>query len=578
MSYTSEKHAQVVISLLKAHGIKRVIASPGTTNMAFVASIQNDPFFVLYSSVDERSAAYMACGMAAETHEPIVLSCTGATASRNYLPGLTEAYYRKLPILAITSAQIKAKIGQHIPQVIDRTSPPKDTLKLSVDLPVVKDDDDVWECETKVNRAIHALYRHGGGPAHINLPTVYSRDFSHKVLPEYRAIKRWTVSYEEQWPKLTGRVAVFVGSHKTWTQAETTTLDRFCEVNDAVVFCDHTSGYCGKFRVQGALIGGQSGAERADIVADTMIHIGEVSGDYQSDDLIGRNIWRISPDGEIRDTFGRLDHVFEMQESTFFERYSKGDPKPNTYLNRCHTRIKSLRERLPDLPFSNIWLASKLAHRIPEGTTIHFAILNSLRAWNFFELPKGVRSASNVGGFGIDGCMSSAVGAALTDPDRPFYLVTGDLAFFYDMNVLGNRHLSHNFRVLLVNNGNGTEFTQFGHPGSELGSAANRFIAAGGHFGRQSTTLVRNYAEALGIEYISITEKSELESAASVWLEPGARERPLLIEAFTAPEDESKALKAMKSLETGRKADAKELAKAMLGPQNIRALKRVLGK
>ena len=96
--YTAERNVQIIISLLKANGIKRVVASPGTTNMTFIGSIQQDPFFEIFSSVDERSAAYLACGMAAETNEPVVLSCTGATASRNYMPGLTEAFYRKLPV------------------------------------------------------------------------------------------------------------------------------------------------------------------------------------------------------------------------------------------------------------------------------------------------------------------------------------------------------------------------------------------------------------------------------------------------------------------------------------------------
>ena len=51
--YTVERNVQIVISLLKAHGIRKVIASPGTTNMTFVGSIQNDPFFEIYSSVDD---------------------------------------------------------------------------------------------------------------------------------------------------------------------------------------------------------------------------------------------------------------------------------------------------------------------------------------------------------------------------------------------------------------------------------------------------------------------------------------------------------------------------------------------
>ena len=68
--YTSERSVQILISLLKQHGIKKVVASPGTTNITLVASLQQDDWFNMYSSVDERSAAYIACGMAAESGEP----------------------------------------------------------------------------------------------------------------------------------------------------------------------------------------------------------------------------------------------------------------------------------------------------------------------------------------------------------------------------------------------------------------------------------------------------------------------------------------------------------------------------
>lgn len=83
--YTAEKNAQILIQLMKEHGIRKVVASPGSTNICFVASIQQDPFFEIYSSVDERSAAYIACGLSAESGEPVAISCTGATASRNYI-------------------------------------------------------------------------------------------------------------------------------------------------------------------------------------------------------------------------------------------------------------------------------------------------------------------------------------------------------------------------------------------------------------------------------------------------------------------------------------------------------------
>ena len=172
--YTNEKHTQILIALLKAHGIKKVVASPGATNICFIASVQHDPYFEIYSSVDERSAAYMACGLSAESGEPVALSCTGATASRNYIPALTEAFYRKLPILAITSTQRMDRIGHNIPQVIDRRVPLNDTVKMSVQVSEINNEEDKWACEIAINKAILELKHHGGGPVHINLVTNYS--------------------------------------------------------------------------------------------------------------------------------------------------------------------------------------------------------------------------------------------------------------------------------------------------------------------------------------------------------------------------------------------------------------------
>lgn len=86
----------------------------------------------------------------------------------------------------------------------------------------------------------------------------------------------------------------------------------------------------------------------------------------------------------------------------------------------------------------------------------------------FFELPHGTKSASNVGGFGTDGSLSAVIGASLINPNNLYFCVLGDLAFFYDINSLGNRHIGKNLRILLVNNGKGCEFTHYLNPGHIL--------------------------------------------------------------------------------------------------------------
>ena len=546
--YTAEKAQQIIIALLKAHKIRKVVASPGTTNLTLVASMQQDPWFEMYSSVDERSAAYIACGMAAESGEPVVLSCTEATASRNYMSALTEAYYRKLPILAITCNHSADRVGHHAAQVIDRSILPNDIAKVSVNIPVVKDNEGIWACTVKVNKAILELSRHGGGPAHINLSTTMSRDYSVQQLPPVRVIHRYTP--EDELPPLPeGRIGVFVGSHKRWTPEETEALDRFCAANDAVVLCDQTSGYKGKYRVLFSLVACQEKYASPLRALDTIIHIGEISGDYYSLGVGYRSkrAWRVSVDGELRDTTRHLTAVFEMSESTFFKLYTKEEAEPKTTLLELFRAECDLAEKYrPELPFSNAWIARQVAPKLPAGCAVHLGILNTLRSWNFVEVPPTVSTFCNVGGFGIDGDISAMIGASLANKDKLYYAVLGDLAFFYDMNVLGNRHVGNNCRILLINNGRGIEFRNYGHPGHDFGEAADGYIAAAGHFGSKSPQLVRRYAENLGYEYLSASDKEEFLAAYERFLSPEITDKPMVFEVFTATEDEDEALRRLR--------------------------------
>lgn len=576
--YTNERNVQIVIALLKAHGIHRVIASPGTTNMTFVVSIENDSWFQIWSSVDERSAAYLACGMAAETGEPVVISCTGATASRNYMPGLTEAYYRKLPVLAITSTRGNHQVGHLIDQQIDRRKLPNDIAMESVTIPMVKDYEDERFCEIEANKAILALKLNGGGPAHINLYTRYSQDFSVTELPHVNAIYRHTI-FDQKLPDIpkNGRIVIFVGSHANFSERLTAAVDKFCATYDSVVLCDHTSGYRGKYEVHYQLACGQQKWHSPLANANLCIHIGEVSGSQFN--VYAAHTWRVSPDGALRDTFGNLRRVFMMPEEEFFERYAEDDASHTELLEAMTAEVDTIKEKLPELPFSNIWMAQQMCNKLPKGCELHLGILHSLRSWNFFKLPAGILAKCNVGGFGIDGGLSTMIGASFVQPEKIFIGIFGDLAFFYDLNVIGNRHVGNNVRILLINNGKGNEFRNYNHPCYFLGEEADMYVAAAGHYGNKSNTLVKDYATDLGYEYLAASNKNEFNSVIERFLTPKFTDKPILLEVFTITEDESKALElTLKILSDPKsiiKNSFKYIAKNMLGKNGYEAIKRI---
>ncbi len=574
--YTDEINAQILISLLKKHNIKKVIASPGTTHISFLASIQNDEFFEIYSCVDERSACYMACGLATESGEPVVLTCTGATASRNYISGLTEAYYRKLPIIAITGAQHPGRIGQHIAQVIDRSNPLNDMVKVSILADTVHSEEDRWACNLNINKALLECRHNGGGPVHINLVSTYSNNFDVPEIPSERKIDR--IESNDNIPLInSNNVAIFVGSHKKWSDNLTKEVEEFCQKYNAVVLCDHTSNYHGKYKIMPNLICDQNGYFSPLKNIDTLIHIGDVSGAYIS--LNPKTVWRVNPDGEIRDPFKKLRYVFEMDELEFFKKYnnSKEVFTNNEYYQKWLTEQEMVNKKLKeiDFPFSNIWVAQNTIDLLPENSILHLGILNTLRSWNYFSPKQKLFCYSNTGGFGIDGNVSSLIGASLNNPSKKVYGIVGDLAFFYDMNSLGNREIQNNLRLIVINNGCGAEFHLARHRASKLDSGmAEKFIAADGHNGNKSKKLVKDYAEDLGFDYLSASNKEEYLTNIKRFINDN--EKSIIFEIFTDAKLESDALNTMNNLV--QTFSGKQMIKNVIGEKNINRLKKIIKK
>lgn len=295
-----------------------------------------------------------------------------------------------------------------------------------------------------------------------------------------------------------------------------------------------------------------------------------------------KSVWRVSPDGALQDRFKVLTTIFDMDIEHFFNHYSTDKIGNDSYLMLCKEALAGVRSQIPELPFSNIWLASQLAPKLPEDIVIHFSRSHTYRSWSFFDLPKSSKSISNVGGCGIDGSISSLIGASLVDTEKLYYLFIGDLAFFYDMNSLGNRHVGSNIRILLINNGVGTEFRNYGHPVAGFGEDANAYVAAGGHNGNKSTELVKHYAQSLGFEYLSASSKDDYMAVYERFVTSEITDRPMIFEIFTTSNEESEALKLIRNITPppaeGLGGMVKKGIKSIVGDDGIKSLKRIKSK
>lgn len=562
--YTDDKNAQVVLSLLKQYGIRKIVINPGTTNVPIARSVDQDDFFEVYSVVDERSAAYFAGGLAFASGEPVVISCTGATASRNYLSGLTEAYYRDLPVIALTSRHHTVDYSDLYPQLLDRTVSQNDIKRFAALLPYVKDTEDYKKCVFLVNKALHFATDKGGGPVHIDLTVSPKYSFTTKSLPEVQKIEYYnseTIPVEELRRDIRKKkIAVFIGSHKPFNATTETAIGNFARACGAPVFCDHTSSYKGENAI---LISAVSDLAQTNNKPDLIIDIGLICGDYSASRLFsGVATWRVSEDGEYHNRMGvqKLEKVFEMSEGLFFgELLSSGAPHSDYY-----SELKEEMGELivPSLPLSNTYISSRLSHDIPKNSILHLSILNSLRNMDFFELDKSILVSSNVGGFGIDGALSTAIGQSMACPDRLVFCLIGDLAFFYDMNSLGMRHIGKNLRILLVNNGEGVEFRLNNRLESQWGEDTDAYIAAKGHNGSSEL-----WVKSRGLSYLSAGSKEDFERAFKEFVDPDLDHfdgRSVVFEVFTSVLDEQHALQHMRNANRPVRQDPKPTVKQQI--------------
>lgn len=530
--YENIENIKLVVKLLKEHDIRNLVISPGGTNIPLIKEVQDDAFFRCYSVVDERSALYFAIGIYLQTGKPVAMICTSAQATRNYIPGLTEAYYKHVPILAITMEKHPRFKYQEYMQAPDQTSLPKDCIKKSYELPFIKDINDIYHSRRLINEAILELTNNGYGPVQLCIPWL---DFKiNEIKPKNIRIDRYMASDVNKFNIDNKKILLVIGEHRKFSEEEKKSINYFCNNTNVVVYTNHLSNFYNDFSVEGNLLLSTINDDNFEkIKPDILITIGGQTGDYplylrmsqtKYNDI---EHWRVAEDGEIIDTYDKLKYVFKGKIEEFFSNV-KENKINHTYINQWNQELKRLNVNI-ELPFSNVSIAQYLHTKIASGTIMQFSILNSLRVWNLFKLNKDVECYSNVGAFGIDGGMSTLIGQSVVS-DKLSIMIIGDLAFLYDINSLGIRHIKNNLRILIINNNGGIEFKY----GNEDKKDMDRYIAAANHYKN-----AKGWAETCGFKYIAVNDMEAFCLASEEFLK--ISDKPIIIEAFISDDDESEA-------------------------------------
>ncbi|MBR2247910.1 MAG: 2-succinyl-5-enolpyruvyl-6-hydroxy-3-cyclohexene-1-carboxylate synthase [Clostridia bacterium] len=581
--YTILENARIVISLLKKHNIRHIVLSPGGSNIPIVQAVQQDPFFKCYSVVDERSAMYFAIGLYLKTGEIIATSCTSANATRNYIPGLTEAYYKHVPILALTMSKHPMYLSQEYMQCPIQTSLPVDAIKKSYSIPRIKDDYDRAMCIRIVNEAILELNHCGTGPVQLNIEELDSETWEfdkNAVIPEVRMIERYN-NVKKDINLKQKKIMILIGENTPVSDNTYNAIEKFSNCYDVMIYTNHLSNYHGKYSLNANLLIGAMSQEvfNSELKPDILITVGGITGDYNIykrlfslNKLIDEH-WRISEDGNVVDTYNQLTRIYQMSIEDFFKGWLDNDEiNDHTYYKKWLLFENNINRNI-ELPFSNIYAAQQLCERIPANSYMNYAILNSLRSWLLFNIDESIKCFSNVASFGIDGCLSTFLGESV-DTEELCFLIIGDLSFYYDMNAIGIRHIKNNVRILLVNNNGGVEF-KLGN--LQYKTDVGSYIAADNHFKN-----AEGWARTQGFDYISATNKESFNSNINSFL--GESEKPIIFEIFTDPEDEKRATTTIidknrnETFSEEMKSNLKKSIKTIMGDKNASKIKDLLKK
>lgn len=535
--YVDDPMVLELVALLKAHGVTRVVISPGSRHYPIVRSLEADSDFDLYSVVDERSAAFFGIGLIRATGEPSAVLTTSGTAAVNLASAMADAYYQRLPLVAITADRLPQLLDQMEDQMVDQTELFAGTIRARGLLRPIESDVDHWYNNRVINEVLLAMRVNGVGPVHINAPIAGHTGLKYDVaeLPAARVISHhtpsaWATDWSGVSSRLRGkRVMLLWGQSDPPDEQLLQALDFFTSRTDSIVISDHLGNLHTRNSLPNAFLTLRSGSvRRGALTPDVVISMGgalflidEVKAVLRRGEV---EHWRVDPDGQVVDPFGQLTDIFQVAPLDFL-RNAVAVEEPVASANYLSEGIEIAQSLpAPDSAYGELSVIGKFLERLPQGVALHVANSAPMRMAHLYPIDTTVLVLGNRGVNGIDGTMSATIGYAAAS-QRPTFLVIGDLSFFYDMNSLGIRHFPPTLRILLINNGGGALMHAAPVPPS-LSDQASRHTSAG------HVNSARGWVESLGLGYRSARDQGEFEDSLG-WFFEQTRQGPRVFEVFT---------------------------------------------
>ena len=530
--------------IFREKGIRHVIISPGSRNAPLSINFFEFNFFKPLVIIDERSAAYFALGMAIFLRKPVALLCTSGTAVLNYHPAIAEAYYQGVPLIAISADRPLEYIDQKQGQTIRQQGVLQHHTVFDAQLVAAPNAVERRYNQRLIHQAIYCAV-HQQKPAHLNVPfyePLYHREKKLPAVPPRNVdvLKTKSILPKAQLNKLHNvwsvvqKKMVLVGQILHPSEKLRHTLQELAQRGDTLLLCENLSnlGGLGIYQID-RFLDGLSPTTSAQLYPDLLITLGGMVVSKKIKAFLEHSPpmehWHIGMEGELVDTFSQLTIQVPVHWEDFpFEDFAQREVLYPTYRLRFRTLNNTTVEKhhrfLEKAQFSDLKAFELILKRCAsQRLAIHLANSSPVRYAQLFETTPNNWYYANRGTSGIDGCGSTAVGYALYSK-IPTLLITGDIAWLYDIHAFWSEYVRSDFRCIVINNQGGGIFRIIPGP-----STTRQLDSAFEAHQKQPDT--KQLSESLGFEYLFADDVETLQEVLELFFE--VCQKPKLLEVKT---------------------------------------------
>ena len=461
-----------LIAGLKQGGVRQVVISPGSRSTPLALLVKHEKDLQYFVAVDERSAGFLALGLAKSSQQPVALLCTSGTAAANFYPAICEAEASNVPLVVLTSDRPPELRNVGAPQTMSQNQLYADHVKFFVELALPESTPlmlrySFWQGFQLATRATKGVK----GVVHANVPLrePLLPDLTQNTPIDLSLAQTSTQSLIAQgWFQKKGMIVL--GSERSLAEAQL-----------ALTLANHLDWpIVGDPLSQLASCDGetQNYVKQADVIFEETRDLPEVEVILRFGKVpVTKNVMFYLRDSQavqilVDETQQWPDYLYRSQYlvaeslTKVAKQILQSTPKRDqSYLQAWQNLQKlagqAIDETSEQFTFHESQLAMILMKTLARGEQLFVANSNAIR---LVDRLSGVSENSfqifgNRGVNGIDGILSTVAGLAMQTKART-YLLVGDLTLFHDMNGL---QLLKSYQlpvtIILLNNNAGGIFS-----------------------------------------------------------------------------------------------------------------------